>query len=347
MEKKLNKLQLENLQLRGLADTDDAGTAWPILHRVICHNDVSGRPVTYLDRPILLNDKGMRHPHWHGQRRIPDEDVWERSHSSAAFVVYHEWVCKRPASSRLPRITPLADDKVPANEEVRVLSRTLREFVHDLFKVCRGLRFFGDDKIFEGNVLQAPYVFFFHFRDEIVDNFRKVSADRVTETNDLVEYFGVSIKAESKKAKATFAEGKVSMDLLPFFFKPGGLVCTRDDGVWMVHTQDSLLFDSQYSSDNTWAAGPAFNTTRVVFDGKFSVVSDDNFMRIVDIPPTAKLVEINTLLVWPIEHVQGKVVKKLIARGKIFYDCRGYRYVTCSSSPRSMPPEDSMASPFL
>lgn len=342
MEKRLNELQLENLQLRGLADTDDIGKPWPVLHRVLCLSSGSNGPVTYLDKPILVDDRGVGHSHWQGLRRLPSEGVWERSRQSSAFVVYQEWKCRH----RVRKLKPRHSTEIqPSEESVKILSRTLRDFVYDAFEACKGLELFLNAGIFDGHTFHAPYIFFAHFANEMTTHSETASPGQRRETKDLIEYLTTSTQSRIEEAEAAFSKGEVNTKLLPYFFKPGGLVCAQQDGLWVVHKQNSLL---SISDDNRQASNKvhvSFDSTRIIFDGRFRIVPDKNPMSVTEFGfDQLAHKSIDSLSALPIERMQRSIVERLTARGRNFYKCRDRRYVTCSSNPRSVAPEDSMVS---
>jgi hypothetical protein len=138
-------------------DIDPDGNAapaepWKVLHQVQCSN--TRHLVSYLDEPELENDRDLGHLHWQGNKRVADVKTWTRKQKQP-FIVYRQHYC---VHERREISEP--------SEKVHILSDELHNVLLSWLQASPGLAIYDDEDVYADRELEAPYLCFYHFRQE-------------------------------------------------------------------------------------------------------------------------------------------------------------------------------------
>jgi len=314
LQKRLEFLQQSDINLD--VDKDTSTQPWKILHEVRCLD--TGRWTSYLDEPELENDQDLMHLHWQGKRHVTNVKAWIRK-QNLPFVVYRRYYCVHERK-----------ELRASSESIHIRSRELDNALMSWLEASSGLAAYGDEGVYADNMLQAPYLCFYHFRNEAVQFLSASGSSSSQDTLSLLGYLDASTTAIAQEAEKMFTSGKVTAKLMPYLFKPGALVCFEESGNSVACEQTSVLTMS-FEDQDLQRKSFELTTKRVAFDGKFRHLRPSTHridIKVVGDQP----VNISDLSVRPLSCLPSEHRLELARRGKTFLRCQKQRYVTYPSS---------------
>lgn len=311
LQKKLARLENRAAEPNDTDNTSKVPDKWTILHQVRC-SDAAHR-TSYLDEPKLIDDRDLSHLHWQGQRQVTNLRAWTRK-QTAAFIVYREYHCGHRR-----------EEPHGPSEVLTVRSDNLDDFMSTWLRAGLGLTIYDQEGVYIDGEMKAPYVCFYHFQHEA----RQLLSGSVASFPDalpLLEYLDTAIAAVKKESENAFATGKVNAELMPYLFKPGGVVCFEESGNIVACEQASVL---QMSHEDLTLHRKTYVclTTQIAFDGTFRRLGSSR--RHFSIQATAdESVDIDKLSIQPLTHISNERRLDLKRRGEIFLKCQKHLYVT-------------------
>jgi len=330
----IHNLQEENARLLSDTESPVSTTVWHTLHRVHCSMD--NAVTTYADEPHVRFDKATDHCHWDSYRVIPDESRWEREEATALFVVYLEYKCF-PSKGHVhnDRVSELDESRVCheeitryAGESVKILDYGIHEFIDKSLEGIIGSERYKREAVLNNQTLESPYQFFHHFRQRINDQCNSESEHDQTQIRILLTYLDESIRATSERMRGSLDVGKVDAALIELLFRPGELICVRENEELVVLRQESLMVKGKDGSSAT--AVYVCRTSEIVFDGKFHRANRPKDV-VLEVPTCGDAyLSIDSLDVRPLANIAVWERQALLERGAVFYSCRKVRYVTCT-----------------
>ncbi|KAK4972111.1 hypothetical protein LTR42_006617 [Elasticomyces elasticus] len=354
----IESLKLENARLiRKQGDdteerSDPPEAEWPTLHRISC----SGSPAirTYTDEPVLLVDRDENHCHLDSRMRIADEVAWMERHSHLPFVVYKHYECyDMPHSERTPQSTadptrflehdPMAnrDQAItePVREDVMILSESLCVVVDEMLNLTEPLRIYQRTAVFSNNLLQAPYIFYYHCKDILAEYAASLPILPAGELQLLLNYFEQHVSAAREEVERTLGHGLVKAYMVPYLFGPGELliVVTKGSETVVALQSDSMQgIVRQTERRSTRAGHYAVNWTcyigELAFDGHFHRITTKTRFEM----PRDEDRPIVGLPVYPLKYASLELREELLHRGRTSYSCTLSQYVTYDSDKDGM-----------
>jgi hypothetical protein len=195
-----------------------------------------------------------------------------------------------------------------------------------------GLSIYESSDVYSGRTMTAPYICFYHFKDEAIQQSKNFDGLE-PETSLLMDYLQEATDPMASKAGGFFASGKVTAELMPYLFPPGGLVCLKDLGNWIVCEQTSLLRVVQESGTQRQLRQVTFrcSMSRLTYDGEFRRVTHaDQTVSVATAEDRAAVIE--KLLIRPLSHVPVDLQHDLNRRGTMFLRFRRGQYVMCPNA---------------
>lgn len=295
-------------------------TRWTILHDVKCIHDAT--LVSYLDEPQLLYDRDLQHLHWHGQRRLRNVAAWERR-QRIPFLITRQYECSYAST-----ISSAVGEAVHSHrytEKIHIRTSKLQNFLKSWLQANEGLAIYGRSQVYVDNTLTAPYLCFHHFGDEA----RQIVAGSerlASEASLLMEYLTSATEPTLTKANKMFSSGKINAELMPYLFRPGGIICFRESGSFVAYEQASPL-KRERADPIARRTSYSCKLRGIVFDGQFWHVEKPR-AEITIAAFGDQVVDIASLAVQPLEYTMKERRLSLKRRGEIFMSCRKRKYVT-------------------
>ena len=322
---------------------EDSPASYLIIHRVSCskprvfgedHEDHATK-ADYLDVPRLFaND--TRGSALRGTEPILDLEEYYENHPEICMTVYKSYSCSayhrrlkdsfqliatgmerqvfnrlRPWFFQLPETGPPAQVK---SESITLNSETLSAAMTKV--VASDGNQLADWR--ENEDLQAPYDYFYHYRQRIRAQSKSVlDRARMEELAMLLDYIDQNCGGEFDKIDNVFKLGAVRLEYFSKLFAPRDVVVTFQDGTPRAYVVEraSLVHGSFQLECWTWE-----------FDGSFR--KKDRLISVLWPAYDEETVSIDSLAAWPLRLDSSNLEDRLLKRGKEFWTCRHKRFVS-------------------
>ena len=152
LQKRLDSLYRSDTDPDWSEDTSAQTKPWRIIHEVRCID--TGRWTRYFDEPKLEDDQDLMHLHWQGSRHVTSLKAWKRK-QKPAFIIYRRYYCVHEPEKLLAH-----------DERIHILSPKLDDGLMLWLEASSGLATYNEEAVYAENELKAPYLCFYHFRDE-------------------------------------------------------------------------------------------------------------------------------------------------------------------------------------
>ncbi|KAI8667212.1 AAA domain-containing protein [Fusarium sp. Ph1] len=320
------------------------------LHRVRCSNahDDQVEWRAYLDRPRLFKGD-TENCHFRGTIQVDDDDYLE-DHPECAFAVVKDYYCtkvvirwaltKEGQAGRHGQV--LGQDHYPDEPEESIIwvneaaqdgiKAILEAFPNRFpgFQNPPDLLGLGDadsmDDHFQG--FSRPYFLFYLYGKTLIEALEEVEMDDLMRKSllSLCQWMESNYREEWDEADALFAQGKVNQGCLNILFQPGELV---------VHHG----FDKNRSASGAIVPWFPSNTSEPGRQSRFCSWEFNGHLtrlwRSSVVPPQPRwvrsqynrVVDITSLMSYPLRFAPGDLKAKLIARGQRFWAFRRQKLV--------------------
>jgi hypothetical protein len=188
-------------------------------------------------------------------------------------------------------------------------------------------QFFDNGKTATAPFMEAPYVGLYHAKSTFAEHF--LQSEKLNETQRehvacLMDYVHRSKALEFEEAEESFNQGRVMRHHFSKLFAP--------DDVVVRETDDGPICYTISGSPNNSDMAVQFKGWNWEFDGTFYKKESD---WIVDWPPSENVIDIATLMLYPLKFADDQLGKRIRERGQKFWSCRKQRLVECESSTTS------------
>lgn len=298
----------------GIEPSDPAAPCFKTIHRIYCSNPVHNHTMMlFEDEPdVRTKSSSPLAMRLEGHNVIENLDSYLSEHPEFCFIVIKEHTCVRnPARELLHQQNESPETKQSQrSERLAIISPLLRKALDQIAQyTLQESHYIVED----GMGMDAPYSFFFHHREKLVELADDDTYGSVL--SPLLGFLNENYAEEYEEAVSMFDRGVVNARHLQKLFQPNKLVILKTSDDFNVYALDD---------------SPEILKEEVLFVGWSYVYSETSLRQKIwrdkMSPVGDKDVKISSLKVHPVSFGGKEDIENLTLRGQAFWGMKGQHY---------------------
>lgn len=236
-------LLLANAQPIEVAQKEQAPFRHQILHRIHTKEiDQSGKSsidlddeysLPYFDHPERVQGEGNA-SRIHCKMPLTNFDLYLEKNKNVNFIVYRNFDPDSTSITSQPRTDNATDEGAAhlpkhTSESIRPINRNLIEAIKALLNSRKEYAELLNEYS-SSNELRAPYLFIYHSRHNLDELENSLPSSAKSHLSLLANYVLEQYADEYAAADYLLSQNKISPEYIPYLFKPGDVLVSREDG---------------------------------------------------------------------------------------------------------------------
>ncbi|KAF5638790.1 AAA family ATPase [Fusarium tjaetaba] len=273
---------------------------------------------TTYEKPPWVVQYGPHKAHLRAGSHVPSLELYLERNKDIAFLVYVDLYHPIEAAA-LPMYT---------KESICIISPHLRNALHDLkLSALEGI----PHPDFEDLSLHIPfpYLWWFNRRDQIANTVAESDAESQCYLSLLQNYMFDRLQSAWSKVDELTSKGLITIEYLDYIYTPGQILISEAVGNDLTQTQCYRVLNWMKKTYNRYDESLIYTIRAAwwLFDGTFKEIEDD---LIITAPDLTNEFKIESLSYYPQRFARPNLVRSLLDRGKMFWECRERKYVSTS-----------------
>nr|RBQ93972.1 hypothetical protein FVER53263_20726 [Fusarium verticillioides] len=280
--------------------------------------DTTDDGYTTYEKPPWVVQYGPHKAHLRAGSHVQSLELYLERNKDIAFLVYVDFHHSIEAAA-LPMYT---------KESICIISPHLRNALQDLTLSALEDMPHPD---FEDHSLHIPfpYLWWFNRRDQIAKAVAESDAESQCYLSLVQNYMFDRLESDWSKVDELTSKGLITVEYIDYIYTPGQILISEAVGNDLAQTQCYRVLNWMKKHYSRYEESPVFTirAARWLFDGTFQEIEDD---LIITAPDLNNEFKIESLPYYPQRVVRPNLIRSLLDRGKMFWECRERKYVSTS-----------------
>ncbi|PNP85354.1 hypothetical protein FNYG_01183 [Fusarium nygamai] len=174
-----------------------------------------------------------------------------------------------------------------------------------------------------------PYLWWFNRRDQIAKAVAESDAESQCYLSLMQNYMFDRLQSDWSKVDELTSKGLITVEYLNYIYTPGQILISEAVGNDLAQTRCYRVLNWMKKHYSRYDESPVsmIRASWWLFDGTFKEIEDD---LIITAPDLTDEFKIESLSYYPQRFASPNLVRSLLDRGKMFWECRERKYVSTS-----------------